>query len=569
MKKIFKEYGILLLIILLASILRLWRLDLVPVSLFGDEVDAGYQAYSLAQTGKDYMGNLLPSHVESLADKKPALYSYTLIPTVMIFGISSLGVRLPAAFFGILDVFLIYLIAELFFKNKKISLLSALLLAISPWHIQYSRSGFEVIEMLSLYLGGLYCFIKGLNNYKWLVLSSVLFGLTLWAYHSVKVFLPITIIILITIWRKELIRVPKKYLLISIFALILVSAPIGRDVLFEGGTQRFSSTSIFADKTIIGEIGSKRLQDQQISHKTSPSNSDRFFHNQTASFADKLINNYFQAYSSEFLFIKGDPNLRHSLPDFGEFYKIEALFLIAGIIFLFIKNIDKKIKILITLWILFAPVPSIITSDGGTHAIRLLFMLPPLILLIACGVYYLWEILPLKFRKFYVSIILIAFILSFIFYQHNYWNHYPWDSEKWWQAGYEDTVKSVLNLSNQYDKIIISNADEPSLIFFLGFSKFPPADFQKNYPMVKETIPGIGETLKLDKYYFPPQGKGIGLYEIGKVLPKDALYVATQKEIIQDLLNEPERVPNDIRLVKVITYPSGKPAFYLFDKGVE
>lgn len=566
MKKIFSEYDILILIILLASALRLWRLDLVPVSLFSDEVDVGYQAYSLAQTGKDYMGNLLPSQVESLADKKPALFSYTLIPSVAIFGISPLGVRLPAAFFGILDVFLIYLIAQLFFKNKVISFLSALLLAISPWHIQFSRSGFEAIEMLSLYLGGLYCFVKGLNHYKWLVLSSVLFGLTLWAYHSAKVFLPITIICLITIWRKELVRVPKKYLLISILALILVSAPIGWDVLFGGGTQRFNSTSIFADQTITGEIGAKRLQDQQISHETSPSVSDRFFHNQTTSFAEKIINNYFQAYSSEFLFIKGDPNLRHSLPDFGEFYKIEALFLIAGIIFLFLKNTDNKIKTLIVLWLLLAPIPSIITNDGGTHAIRLLFMLPPLIILIACGVYYLWEIIPLRFRKYYVFITVIAFILSFIFYQHNYWNHYSRDSEKWWQAGYEETIKSALDLSNQYNKIIISSADEPSLLFFLGFSKFPPADFQKNYPLEKELIPGFGEVGKLDKYYFTAQGKEIGLYEIGKVLPKDALYAATQKEIVQDLQSEPERIPNDIRLVKIITYPSGKPAFYLFDK---
>lgn len=567
MKKIIKEYGVLILIILLASILRLWHLDSVPVSLFGDEADVGYQAYSLAQTGKDYMGNLLPSQVESLADKKPALYSYTLIPFVAVFGISPIGVRLPAALFGILNVLLIYLIAQSFFKNKAISLLSALLLAISPWHIQYSRFGFEGTEMLSFYLGGLYCFFKGINNYRWLVLSSALFGLTLWTYHSAKIFLPLTIIILIIIWRKELINIPKKYLLISALTLIIVSAPIGWDILFGGGTERFGSTSVLNDKTIIGEIGSKRLQDQKRSQKTSPSIPDRFFHNQTFSFADKLIRNYFQVYSFEFLFIKGDPNLRHSLPDFGEFYKIEALFLIAGIIFLFIKNTDKKIKALIVLWLLFAPIPAIITSDGGTHASRLLFMLPPLILLIACGVYYLWEIIPLKFRKYYIFITTIAFVLSLAFYQHNYWNHYPWDSEKWWQAGYEDTIKSALDLSNQYDKIIISNADEPSLISFLSFSKFPPADFQKNDPFEKELIPGFGEMGKLNKYYFPEQGKEIGLYELGKVLPRDVLYIATQKEIVQNLQSEPERIPSDIRLVKIITYPSGKPAFYFFDKG--
>ena len=43
---------ILIAILIVASVLRLWGLNKVPVSLFGDEVDVGYQAYSILKTGK-------------------------------------------------------------------------------------------------------------------------------------------------------------------------------------------------------------------------------------------------------------------------------------------------------------------------------------------------------------------------------------------------------------------------------------------------------------------------------------------------------------------------------------
>ena len=96
---------ILLLIIVIASLLRLWKLGKIPVSLFGDELDVGYHAYSILKTGKDYQGNFMPLHFHSLAEWRTPLYLYSAVPTVGIFGISAWGVRLPAAIFGILSIY--------------------------------------------------------------------------------------------------------------------------------------------------------------------------------------------------------------------------------------------------------------------------------------------------------------------------------------------------------------------------------------------------------------------------------------------------------------------------------
>src|SRR3990167_1678244 len=130
-------------ILVIATVLRLWRIDQVPVSLFGDELDVGYQAYSILKTGKDYSGNPWPLHFQSLAEWRTPLYLYSAVPTVALFGITPLGVRLPAAIFGILTIPIMYLLGRELTKSEKIGLLAAVVLTFSPWHLQYSRAGFE------------------------------------------------------------------------------------------------------------------------------------------------------------------------------------------------------------------------------------------------------------------------------------------------------------------------------------------------------------------------------------------------------------------------------------------
>src|SRR5258706_15322907 len=107
-----KSNIILAAILLIASFLRLSNLSSVPVSMFGDELDVGYHAYSILKTGRDYSGNFMPLHFQSLAEWRTPLYLYSAVPTVAVFGISPLGVRLPAAFFGILGVWGIYLLVK-------------------------------------------------------------------------------------------------------------------------------------------------------------------------------------------------------------------------------------------------------------------------------------------------------------------------------------------------------------------------------------------------------------------------------------------------------------------------
>lgn len=559
---------ILIIILVVASFLRLWGLDKVPVSLFGDEVDVGYQAYSILKTGRDYYGNFLPIHFHSLAEWRTPLYLYSAVPTVAVFGVSPLGVRLPAAIFGILGVLVFYFLIKEITGKENLSLVSTSVLAFSPWHIQYSRAGFEVTQLLFFLFLGLLFFFKGIKNGKFLWISAVAFALTPWVYSTAKLFTPILLLFLLIGYWKQILKVSKKHLIFAFLALALVGLPIVYGTLFGGGSQRFEYIGIFTDPVIESEVGTARGIDARARGEKgtglNPTLVDRIIHNKFTFVGNNLITNYLQPFSFDFLFNKGDPNPRHSINGMGEFYKVEAVALIVGVVLFFSsKNFELKTKTLFAFWILAGIFPASLTRDGGNHATRLILILPPLVFLISYGLVAGYGLIPPKLRKLSALIYLGFWILCFLLYQHNFWSHNPTYSERWWHAGYKEAFSYVKENQSNYDKVVITTAAEPPWIFFAGFYNYDPSSWQKNFPIGNDvTMEGLGKVSHIDKFYFGSLAGG--LYEWGGVLDSKTLYVASEKEVKVNLIMEPDRTPENLRLLKSIAYPSGEPALYIF-----
>lgn len=558
---------ILAVILLAASLLRLWKLDSTIPSLFGDELDVGYHAYSILKTGQDYSGNPWPLNFQSLAEWRTPLYLYSSVPTVALFGISSLGVRLPAAVFGILSVFALYLLVKQLFKQEKLALLSAMVFAFSPWAIQYSRAGFEVTQLIFFLLLGLYFFFKSLEEKgKWLWLSVASLCLTPWIYSTAKLFTPFLILGLFLLYSKSILKIKRSYLIIAIIAGAIIGGPVAYSTLFGGGTERFNYISVFSDPTIEAEVGAARQNDARIRGESGsglrPSLGDKLLHNKFTFWGKNILNNYYQAFSTDFLFNEGDPNLRHSIAGIGQFYKLEFPPLIIGLVTFFAFYKDKKIKLLLVFWLLAGVIPASITRDGGHHATRLILILPPLIFLLAYGLYTAPQLVNKIYRLPLITIYCLLFLISFIFYQHNFWVHNPWGSERWWHSGYREAIQSMKQIDSGYEKVFISTSGEPPWIFFAAWYQYPPDKWHEGYPMKKTKVEGLGEVSYIDKYYFGSVSGG--LYDWGKELNNKTLYIATAKDVNVNLIMEPERTPGDLRLIKAIAYPSGEPAFYLF-----
>src|SRR5688572_3781308 len=136
-------------IIILAIFLRFYQLGSNPPSLDWDEASIGYNAYSILKTGADEYGNAFPLSFRSFDDYKPPVYFYLTVPSIAVFGLTEFAVRFPAAVIGVVAVIALYFfvleVLQRFDKPKRqgIALTAAFFLAISPWHLQFSRAAFE------------------------------------------------------------------------------------------------------------------------------------------------------------------------------------------------------------------------------------------------------------------------------------------------------------------------------------------------------------------------------------------------------------------------------------------
>src|SRR3989344_5251826 len=249
--------------LLLAAFLRLYRLDSLPVSLFGDEIDVGFHSLSLWQTGKSYTGQFLPTYISSVAESRAPLLMYVTAPFVGILGTSNFVVRLAPALFGILGVLvLFYLVKVSFAKEKRAALiagLSSLFLAVSFWHLHYSRAAFESSLLLFLLILGFTGVIGYLSTgeRKFAFLWPAL-ALAFYTYSTATVFAPLLLAITLFIY-KDKIKLERKVLSPLLITLVLL-IPIVFQIFGGHAGDRFKSISIFGDRTVTDAVELSRTQ---------------------------------------------------------------------------------------------------------------------------------------------------------------------------------------------------------------------------------------------------------------------------------------------------------------------
>lgn len=83
--------------------------------------------------------------------------------SVLVFGAHDYAILGVSAFFGTLTILLLYLIGRQLY-NRKVGILAALILAVSSYHISYSRLGLSHITTTFFLFLGLYFYILSLNK---------------------------------------------------------------------------------------------------------------------------------------------------------------------------------------------------------------------------------------------------------------------------------------------------------------------------------------------------------------------------------------------------------------------
>lgn len=152
MKKKIK-ISLIWIILIIATLLRL--INLGAESIWIDEATSLYHAQ------ESFMGNI--KWVAS--DTNLPLYNIFLWQWIRLFGISEIAIRSLSVIFGIMSVFMIYLLGKRLF-SKKIGILSAIFLSISSAHLYYSQEARSYSLFIFLSLLSTYFFYNYLTEKK-------------------------------------------------------------------------------------------------------------------------------------------------------------------------------------------------------------------------------------------------------------------------------------------------------------------------------------------------------------------------------------------------------------------
>lgn len=539
---------LLLLILLLAFALRFYRLPDYP-AFNADEAAIGYNAYSLLETGKDEHGNSWPIHFQSFNDYKPGLYVYIVLPFIKLLGLNEWAVRIPGALFGVATVLVMYFLANELFGRKKlaadtdyVALSASLLLAVNPWHIHFSRGGWEVNVATFFITFGVLLFLKGTEKHKFYLFSFLSFILALYTYHSARIIVPlIGTGLLLFYWKsvRENLKPTFIYGLISIVILL----PLIFDVFRSNVFSRAAGVGIFADP---GPLN--RINEQRGEHEEYTGASAKLLHNKIINYLLAFFENWGEHYHGEFLFLSGDAIQRNKVPETGQLYLFDIFLLLFG--FLILMKVPKT-GLFVIFWLLITPIASALTFQSP-HSLRSHNMVIPLMLISSVGLCGLIAWLRGTFKDRSVRAALFLSITVFIGwqfarYQHMYWVHmakeYPFSS----QYGLKELVSYTEDEGEGSEKIVVTDRyDQPYILFlFYGAAvnpqKYSPSLFQANHTLSPRDEFGFSTVRAFDKYEF----RSINFDE-ERLNSPNSLIVGTDEEI-----------PDEANIVKEIYGTNG------------
>ncbi len=563
LKNMLKKLLPILLICAFGFLLRIYQIDKVPPSLNWDEVSHGYNAYSILKTGKDEWGKNFPiSNFRAYGDYPLPLNLYVTLPFIKLLGLNEFAIRFPHALLGTITILSSYFLFLGITKNKKLSIFGAFLVAIDPWHLFTSRFVLQSNLSVALLTASAAFFVNGINTKKKYLLpvAFTLLGLTLFSYHSTRIFAPILLVAIAIIYRQKLLEHFKsKTGIISAVLILLFFAPL--PVLLNNPEARARANWIFlVDKGAIAKIEEQRNQSTLTPIAT------KLLYNRPVFFAQKFASNYLGYFSPQYLFLKGGTQYQFSIPDNGVLYSAYLPFFYLGLFILIKRAKNNKNYQFVLAWLLMAPIAASVTQEKYA-VLRSTAMLPIPELLTVLGGYKIFEII--QARKAWLSKSLaIGFAALLLFqvsaYLKNMFFVYPVAYSQDWQYGYKEVVTYIKTNYQKYDKIIITKKYGEPHEFLLFFWPWDPASYENDPNLVRFAQSEWFWVDRFDKFYFmndwdiPKETNKSWKLESGgtiSVIPKKTL-----------LITSPGSHPPDWNLLEKVDFLDGKPAFEILEK---
>lgn len=184
---------LLILLLVFSFFIRVYKLD-YPANYVFDEVYHAFSAKEYLKGSKEVWEwwTTPPPHVAFEWTHPPLAKEIMTANMFLVNSTQAWAWRLPGVIFGTINIFLVFKLAQILFKNDRIALLSAFLLSLDSLTFVQSRTGMNDIYVITFILSSLILFIQ-----KKLLLSAIFFGLALSSKWTALYLSPVYLLLLV------------------------------------------------------------------------------------------------------------------------------------------------------------------------------------------------------------------------------------------------------------------------------------------------------------------------------------------------------------------------------------
>lgn len=395
------------------------RLGQAPPYLMHDEMQFALQAQSIASSGRDLSGRLLPvffTEPEFPAGRDPAII-YVTAALLTAVPLSEASARLPTALISVISVVVVFLIARRLFGSDWLALVSAVFLALTPAHFIRGRLVLSPQYAIPVVLAWLFVLVlfSERATVRRLCAAAAWLGLGAYTYLASVVMMPVYLAM--TLWWGER-TLGRRAAVIAGIAFQLPLIPMGAWYL----THPERTGQIVDAYRLAGEAGGGGLAGASI----------------LAAIREQ-VGLFWSFFSPAFLFVSGDSSLVNSTRQVGFFPLSFVVFLPVGVYRL--ARTREPIARIILVGLATAPLAAMLT--GALEMNRLLLAIPFGVLAASYGMVALVTARSAVWRS--IAVLLIVSVpIQFAGFYADYFGRYRVASGVWFGGNTRDVFNAAI-----------------------------------------------------------------------------------------------------------------------------
>lgn len=415
------RHTLLLLAALTAASVVLYatRLGHAPAYVMHDESQFALQAESIASSGRDLSGHLLPiffTEPEFPAGRDPVVIYITAAALTWL-PFSEASVRLPTALLSVLNVALMFLLARRLFGRDSMALVAAGFLALTPAHFIRGRLLLSPQYSIPFVLAWLLCMAAYAERprERQLAAAAAWLGLCTYSYLASMMMMPVYL--LLTMWvARRTFGIRGAVVTMVAFALPMVPMAVWYATHPERYGQIVDAYRLYGSSTDVPAVSSL-----------------------STALATRL-GLYWSFFNPDFLFLSGDSSLINSTRLVGFFPLSFAVLMPLGVLRL--VRAGGSMAVLVLAGLATAPLAAVVT--GAIEMNRILLAVPFGVLTAVHGVDWLIAAHSRVWRA--VAVVLIAAVpLQFAGFYQDYMGRYRVEASRWFGGNTREVLIAAVD----------------------------------------------------------------------------------------------------------------------------